>query len=91
MHIPAAPWRAYVRKRRGERREEERRERRGERRERERKGLMLPERHVMTMIVPLLQKKEAETSGATTEDRQLIKDMVDVCLKYYPIDHRCHY
>ena len=52
---------------------------------------MLPERHVMTMIVPLLQKKEAETSGATTEDRQLIKDMVDVCLKYYPIDHRCHY
>lgn len=38
-------------------------------------------------------KKEAETCDATTEDRQLIKDMVDVCLKHYPMksDQSCRY
>ena len=40
-------------------------------------------------------KKEAATSCAATEkDRQLIKDMVDVCLEYYPSrfdGNSCHY
>eukprot|EP00979_Chaetoceros_neogracilis_P003566 scaffold621_cov256-Chaetoceros_neogracile.AAC.1 len=38
-------------------------------------------------------KKEAETCDATTEDRQLMKDMVDVCLKHYPMksDQSCRY